>query len=38
VKHARGQNTGMAGSDPTLDGFPPPKGSVGSLPAVTEER
>jgi len=28
----------MAGSDPTFDGFQPPKRAVGSLPAVTVER
>ena len=32
VTSARGQNTRMGGSDPTLCGFQPPKTFVGSLP------
>jgi hypothetical protein len=37
VTDARGQNTRMGGSDPTFDGFQPPKSSVGSLPSPPEQ-
>jgi hypothetical protein len=36
-KNARGQNTNSAGSDPILAGLGPPRRSMGSLPAVTQE-
>ena len=38
MTNARGKNTRMGGSDPTFDGFQPPKTKVGSLPPVTIER